>query len=79
MYYVIEFDTRGDGVINTSITGRSTFAGAVSYYHERYSKAAVSTDFVSVSIMLVDANLEVKDSATIETQYKAPEETNGAA
>ena len=70
-YFIIEHQTRTDGGINVSETARSTFAGGLSLYHERYSKMVVNTDFVSVSIMLVDENLSVIQHDTIQTQYHA--------
>ena len=69
-YFIIEHQTRPDGEINVSETARSTFAGGLSLYHERYSKMVVNTDFVSVSIMLVDENLSVIQHDTIQTQYQ---------
>lgn len=79
-YFIIEHQTRADGVINTSETVRSTFASALSYYHERYSKMVMSTEFPSVSIMLVDADLNVIQKDTIQTMYQPEEEVaaNGA-
>ena len=70
-YFVIEHDKRPDGVVNVSETARSTFAGAVSLYHDRYSKMVLNTQFTGVSIMLVDEDLSVIEQATIETQYQA--------
>ncbi len=70
MFFVIEHQTRPDGIINTSETSRSTLALALSYYHERYSRMVVNTEFVSVSLVLVDADLNVIQHDTIETQYK---------
>lgn len=70
MYFVIEFQTRADGIVNTSTTSRSNLANALSLYHERYSKMVVNTEFPSVSIMLVDKDLNVIRHDTIETQYQ---------
>lgn len=70
-YYIIEHQTRPDGIVNTSETARSTFASALSYYHERYSKMVMTDMYTSVSIMLVDENLEVVQKDTIETQHKS--------
>lgn len=70
-YFIIEHQTRPDGEINLSEVSRSTFASALSYYHERYSKMVVNDQFVSVSIMLVDENLSVIQHDTIQTQYQA--------
>lgn len=69
-YFIIEHQTKTDGVINVSEVSRRTFASALSYYHERYSKMVVNTEFVSVSIMLVDENLNVIQHDTIQTQYQ---------
>jgi len=69
-YYVIEHQKRPDGEVNVSEVSRTTFAGGLSYYHERYSKMCVNEQFVSVSLMLVDENLTVIEQATIETLYK---------
>lgn len=70
-YFIIEHQTRPDGEINMSEVSRRTFASALSYYHERYSKTVVNDQFVSVSIMLVDENLNVIQHDTIQTQYQA--------
>ena len=73
MYFIIENQKRTDGVVNTTTTGRSTFASALSYYHERYSKMVMNTDFVWVSLMLVDEELNVVEQAKVDTLYQ-PEE-----
>lgn len=74
MFYVIEHQKRPDGVVNCSETSRTTFAGGVSLYHERYSKMAVNEQFVSVALMLVDEDLTVIEQAVVETQYAPPTE-----
>lgn len=71
MYFVIENQTRPDGIINTTTTSRSTFAAALSLYHERFSKMCVSTDYTSVGLLLCDADLNVVQHDVVETQYKA--------
>ena len=69
-YFIIEHQKRTDGEVNVSEISRQSFASALSYYHERYSKMVVNTEFVSVSIMLVDENLDVVQQDTIKTQYQ---------
>lgn len=55
MYYIYETQTRQDGVVNVVETvGRSTFANALAYFHERIAKMVVA-DFASVGIRLTDA------------------------
>lgn len=71
MYYIIEHDIRPDGVVNTSETGRSTFALALSYYYDRASKLVVNDAFVSSHLMLVDESLNVVKSDHLETLYQA--------
>lgn len=73
MYYIIEHDIRPDGIVNTSETGRSTFASALSFYYDRQSKLVLNTDFVSAHLMLVEENLAIVKQDDVETQYKAPE------
>lgn len=68
-YFIIEHQKRADGEINVSEVSRQSFASALSYYHERYSKMVVNTEFKSVSIMLVDEDLNVVQQDTIKTQY----------
>lgn len=70
MYFVIENQTRPDGVVNTSTTAKATFASALSYYHDRFSKMVMTELYPSVSLLLVDANLEVIQHDTIATLYK---------
>jgi len=70
MYYIIEHQIRPDGVVNTTETGRSTFAGGVSLYHERYSKMAVNTEFTAVALMLTDEKLNVIEQAVVDTSYQ---------
>lgn len=71
MYYIIEHDIRPDGVVNTSETGRSTFASALSFYYDRMSKLVMNTDFTSAHLMLVEENLSVVKNDDVETLYQA--------
>lgn len=64
--YIIETQARPDGIINISTTQRSSFASALSYYHDRYSKMAVTELYTSVSLMLVDQDLTVIQQDTIK-------------
>jgi len=73
-YYVIEHQKREDGEVNISEVQKNSFASGLSYYHERYSKMVMTELYTSVSIMLVDENLNVIEQATIQTQYVPPVE-----
>lgn len=70
MYFIFENQKRADGVVNTTTTGRSTFASALSYYHERYSKMVMNEEFVWIALMLVDEELNVVEQAKIDTLYE---------
>lgn len=73
MYYIIEHDIRPDGIVNTSETGRSTFALALSFYYDRASKLVVNEAFTSAHIMLVDDSLNVVKADHLQTAYVEPE------
>lgn len=70
MYFIIENHTNPDGSVATETTARQTFASGLSLYHERYSKMVMTELYKSVSIMLVDENLNVVQHDTIQTQYQ---------
>lgn len=73
MYFVIENHTNPDGSVSTETTARQSFASALSYYHERFSKMVMTELYKSVSLLLVDADLNDVQHDTIETQYKGNE------
>lgn len=70
MYYIIEHDIRPDGVVNTSETGRSTFASALAHYYDRQSKLVVNEDFISAHLLLVDDSLTIMKQDNVRTLYK---------
>lgn len=67
-YYIIENQSRTDGIINTTTTSRAKFSSAESYYHERVSKMYANTEFVKVSVILADEDLAVVEHITINLQ-----------
>lgn len=74
-YFIFEHQTRPDCVINVvPETSRSTFASALSYYYDRYSKMVMTDLYTSVSIMLADENLNVIKHDTLQTLYVPPVE-----
>lgn len=75
MYYIFELQKRPDGVINVKDTvARTTINSANSYYHERFSKMAMNTEFVSVSLLLTDENLNKVEHHIVKTMYVPPVE-----
>lgn len=53
-YFITELQKRPDGIVNNSITSRSTFANALSYFYSQASKAVANDSFVSVALTLQD-------------------------
>ena len=51
-YFVTELQTRPDGIVNSTITTRSSFALGLNLYLTRAAAAVVSTDFTSVALTL---------------------------
>lgn len=68
-YFIIELQTREDGVVNNSITTRSSLATALALYYQRAS-AAVTSQFVSVSLMLIDQDATILKNERFETLYE---------
>ncbi len=53
-YFITEFQKRPDGVVNNTLTVRSTLANGLSYFYDRASKAVANNSFVSVALTLQD-------------------------
>lgn len=53
-YFITEFQKRPDGVVNNTLTTRSTLANGLSYFYDRASKAVANDSFVSVALTLQD-------------------------
>ena len=73
-YFIVENQIRADGIVNHSTTARQSFASAISYYHERYSKMAMTELYPSVALMLIDERCAVLEKAIVPTLYPQPVE-----
>ena len=71
--YLIELQTRPDGVINSSINTYSTPNMVLSMYYQRCAAAVSSTQFVNVTLMIVDTEGRMLQSIKLDTSYVAPE------
>lgn len=69
-YYIIELQHRPDGIINQTVTARSSLAMALSYYYDRKSKMVVNTQFTKVAVMVTDSDLTVIEQDVLETLYQ---------
>ena len=70
-YFIIELQTRPDGIVNSTITSRSSLATGLAYWYERASQAVVTTNFTNVSLTLMDQYGDIKKNELFETQYEA--------
>jgi hypothetical protein len=53
-YFITELQKRPDGIVNNTLTTRSTLANGLSYFYDRASKAVANEGFVSVALTLQD-------------------------
>ena len=71
--FLIELQSRPDGIINSSINSYSTKAVTMATFHQRCAAAITSTQFTGVTLMVIDELGHVLAIENIETQY-TPEE-----
>lgn len=71
MYYVSEFQTRPDGVVNATQTARSSLAMGLALYYQRAAVAVATKDFPAVALVLMDQYGSVIKAERFETLYGA--------
>lgn len=69
--FLTELDKRPDGIINSSVTPRSSLAMGLALYYDRASKAVTSTQFTGVALTLTDENGGIVENRFFETLYEA--------
>lgn len=69
MYYVTELQARPDGIINATITARSSLAMGLALYYQRAAVAVATTDFTEVALTLQDQHGTILKNESFETQY----------
>lgn len=69
-YFITELDARPDGIINSTITSRSSLANGLSYYYDRASKAVTSEQFTGVALTLQDENGTIILNEHFDTIYQ---------
>lgn len=70
-YFVTELQARPDGIINSTITARSSLALGLSLYYDRASKAVTSEQFTGVALTLQDQNGTIILNEHFDTIYQA--------
>lgn len=70
-YFITELDARPDGVINSTITSRSSLATGLSLYYQRASAAVTSQQFTGVALTLQDEQGTIILNEHFDTIYEA--------
>lgn len=70
-YFVTELDARPDGVVNSTITTRSSLALGLSLYYQRAAAAVTSEQFTGVALTLQDQDGTIILNEHFDTIYQA--------
>lgn len=72
--FLTELQKRPDGLINSSVTARSSLATGLALYYDRASKAVTSTQFTGIALTLTDEDGNIIENRYFDTLYEEPEE-----
>ncbi len=72
-YFVTELQARPDGIINSTITARSSLALGLALYYQRAAVAVTSEQFTGVALTLQDQNGGIVLNEHFDTLYQAGE------
>lgn len=73
-YFVTELQARPDGIINSTITARSSLATGLSLYYTRAAAACTSEQFTGVALTLQDEKGSIILNEHFDTIYEEPAE-----
>ena len=68
-YFLTELQTRPDGIVNSTITSRSSLATGLALWYNRASFAVTTKDFTAVALTLQDQYGTIIENKLFETQY----------
>jgi len=69
-YFVTELQARPDGIINSTITARSSLATGLSLYYSRAAAAVTSEQFTGVALTLQDQDGNILLNEHFDTIYQ---------
>ena len=69
-YFITELQTRPDGIVNSTITTRSSLATGLSYYYQRSAVAVTNKDFTSVALTLQNQDGGIIENQKFDTLYE---------
>ena len=72
--FLIELQSRPDGIVNSTINSYSSFAITMSMFYQRCAAAVTSTQFTSVTLIVVDAHGNTFENRELDTNYIPPTE-----
>ena len=72
--FLTELQKRPDGLINSSVTARSSLATGLALYYDKASKAVTSTQFTGIALTLTDEEGNIIENRYFDTLYEEPEE-----
>lgn len=70
-YFVTELQTRPDGLVNSTITTRSSLATGLSLYYTRAAAAVTSEQFTGVALTLQDQYGNIILNEHFDTIYQS--------
>lgn len=70
-YFVTELQSRPDGIVNSSITSRSSLATGLSLYYTRAAAAVTSEQFTKVALTLQSQDGDIVLNDSFDTLYEA--------
>ena len=73
-YFITELQTRPDGIVNSTITTRSSLAMGLAYYYQRASVAVANQDFTAVALTLQNQDGFIIENQRFDTLYEPNEE-----
>ena len=72
-YFVTELQSRPDGLVNSTITTRSSLATGLSLYYTRAAAAVTSEQFTGVALTLQDQDGNILLNEHFDTVYQPAE------
>ena len=69
MYYVTELQARPDGIVNATITARSSLAMGLALFYQRAAVAVTSEQFTGVALTLQDQDGNILLNQHFDTLY----------
>ena len=69
-YFITELQTRPDGIVNSTLTTRSSYAMGLAYYYQRAAAAVASTNFTAVALTLQNQDGFIIENQRFDTLYE---------